>query len=76
MRYIFDLIFGCTHTAHTWPQTKAGKTTVCCLECGKTLPYDFANLGGAPAQARAPHMTAPPVTVLDKPGTYRMETHA
>lgn len=76
MRLILDLLFGCLHSRYTWPQTKGDKTTVCCLDCGKSLPYDFANLGGKPAQASAPRMTAPPVTVLDTPGQYRMVTHA
>jgi hypothetical protein len=41
---LWESIFGCRHKSCTFPQTKAGRTTVCCLDCSEELPYDFAGL--------------------------------
>ena len=46
VKYILDLLFGCTHARCSFPQTdkKTGTTHVACLECGKDFPYDFSAL--------------------------------
>ena len=58
----------CFHSNITWPQTKAGVTTVSCLECGRTLPYDFENLGALPIQP--PMVTAPRRLFIDSYGVH------
>lgn len=61
---LYDLLFGCKHANYTFPQTVRRKgvteTTVSCLECGKTMPYDFEKLGNEEVIA-APRKTAPKV---------------
>ena len=32
-------LLGCRHARLTWPQTREGRTTRCCLACGKELEY-------------------------------------
>jgi hypothetical protein len=59
-------LFGCPHDRHSFPQTVKGKdgtvmTTVSCLDCGRTIPYDWAGLG-AEEEIRPPKMTAPKET--------------
>jgi len=54
----FSSLFGCPHDRHSFPQTIEGKTTVSCLDCGRTMPYDWAGLG-AEEEIRPPKMTAP-----------------
>ena len=48
---IFDLLFGCRHkqltrpiTPHHRPGTKALRTYVSCLECGKQFDYDVEKM--------------------------------
>lgn len=71
MRAIFELVFGCKHTNYTWPITTKKKdgtkeTTVSCLDCGKTMKYDFAKLGSEEVIA-PPRRTAPKVHEIDTP---------
>jgi hypothetical protein len=73
IRYLLSFFF-CTHERYTWPQTnKQGVTHVSCLDCGKSLPYNFHALGGAPAQVPTPRTTAPRRYELAKPGLYITE---
>ena len=58
---LLELIFGCRHNNHTFPQTVDGETHVSCLDCGKQLTYDFAGLGGE--ALNPPHLTAPKFVV-------------
>ena len=41
-------IFGCRHERYTWPRTRrsgyAQSTTVCCLECGREMLYDWSEM--------------------------------
>ena len=32
-------LLGCRHSRLTWPQTREGRTTRCCLVCGKEIEY-------------------------------------
>jgi hypothetical protein len=52
---IYNTFFGCRHSRFTFPVTIRGKarrpqaaaltgTYVACLECGKELPYDWAEM--------------------------------
>ena len=56
----------CFHSNITWPQTLKGVTTVSCLGCGRTMPYDFEGLGALPI--KAPTVTAPRRTFVDYQG--------
>lgn len=71
---LYDLLFGCKHGNYTFPQTvrRNGKTetTVSCLTCGKTMPYDFEKLGNVEAIV-APRKTAPKVHHIDSPEQAR-----
>ena len=43
--WLLSFVGRCDHRRYTFPQTdKSGNTTVCCLECGRRLPYDWANM--------------------------------
>jgi hypothetical protein len=40
LKFMFDFIFGCHHWRTTWPhRDRQGFDYVCCLHCGKELPY-------------------------------------
>jgi len=45
MTALLSKLFGCKHERYSWPQTVKGKTSVSCLDCGQSLPYDWAGLG-------------------------------
>lgn len=62
MNWLLDLLFGCRHVRYSWPLTTKEGTHVCCLECGRKLPYDFAGLGRV---LTAPMITAPRRWVWD-----------
>lgn len=51
-------LFGCKHERYSWPQTVEGKTTVSCLDCGKSLDYDWAGLG-TEEEIKPPTITQP-----------------
>ena len=65
MSRVFDAMFGCWHSNYSFPITvRAGArrcaaathtgTYVVCLECGKELPYDWAEMrviGSEPKRA-------------------------
>jgi hypothetical protein len=57
----------CFHQKITWPQTLRGVTTVSCLECGRTLPYDWDGLGTV-AFLTPPVLTQPRRIVIDEGG--------
>jgi predicted transcriptional regulator len=55
IRSLVDILFGCSHTNYSFPQTvKSGQrrseaasvtgTYVVCLSCGKEFPYDWRNM--------------------------------
>lgn len=61
MRLLWNLIvglFGCTHANYTFPQTVkrngVTQTTVSCLNCGKTMHYDFENMTLGAEETAAP----------------------
>jgi hypothetical protein len=56
----------CFHKRYTWPQSLKGRTYVCCLECGRELPYDWQGLGSLPIQP--PVITQPRRIVIDERG--------
>lgn len=72
--WLLSLLFGCQHSRYTWPLPCSTGHYVACLECGKEMAYDWRNLGGVPAQAAAPRVTAPRRFELDTPGRYQLET--
>jgi hypothetical protein len=40
LKWIVEFIFGCHHWRTTWPhRDRQGFDYVCCLDCGKELPY-------------------------------------
>ena len=45
MRLLTELahLFVCMHPNQTFPQTRSGQTTVCCLDCGAEFEYDWNN---------------------------------
>jgi hypothetical protein len=56
----------CTHPRISWPLTIKGVTTVSCLECGRTMLYDWDGLGALPI--KAPTVTAPRRLFIDSAG--------
>lgn len=44
LKQLLSLIWECQHGKTTWPRTRAEKTFVTCLECGKELPYSIEHM--------------------------------
>jgi hypothetical protein len=45
LKFIFDFFFGCGHRHTTWPHRHPrGFHYVCCLDCGKELPYSVLRM--------------------------------
>jgi hypothetical protein len=44
MNKILTFFFRCRHEHRTFPQTRDGKTTCCCLDCGKEYIYDWREM--------------------------------
>lgn len=41
-KWILAYLFGCVHPHTSWPQLNpAGLAYVCCLDCGRELPYSL-----------------------------------
>jgi hypothetical protein len=44
-RWIFAYLFDCVHPHTTWPRRNhAGFAYVCCLDCGRELPYSLESM--------------------------------
>ena len=42
LRWIWAYLFDCVHSHTTWPhQNQLGHAYVCCLECGREMPYSL-----------------------------------
>ena len=41
---IFNALFGCPHQQTTFPTTRASRTYVVCLDCGREFAYNWANM--------------------------------
>jgi hypothetical protein len=52
MLLVFDLLFGCWHRHLSRPFTLPGWTYQVCLNCGKKLAYDRAEIGCTVAQPK------------------------
>jgi len=50
----FELLFGCWHRNLSRPFTLSGWTYEVCLNCGKKLVYDRADIGCVVAQRKNP----------------------
>lgn len=50
----FELLFGCWHRNLSWPFTLSGWTYEVCLNCGKKLAYDRADIGCVVARRKNP----------------------
>ena len=43
--WIFAYLFDCVHPHTTWPRRdRDGFAYVCCLDCGRELPYSLENM--------------------------------
>ena len=50
----FELLFGCRHRNLSRPFTLSGWTYEVCLNCGKKLAYDRADIGRVVARRKSP----------------------
>jgi len=50
----FELLFGCWHRNLSRPFTLSGWTYEVCLNCGKKLDYDRADIGCVVARRKSP----------------------
>jgi hypothetical protein len=50
----FELLFGCWHRNLSRPFTRSGWTYEVCLNCGKKLAYDRADIGCVVARRKSP----------------------
>jgi hypothetical protein len=41
---LLEKLFGCSHKRFSFPQTKEGRTYVCCLKCGEEFEYDWKKM--------------------------------
>ena len=45
LRWIWAYLFDCVHSHTTWPhQNQFGLAYVCCLECGREMPYSLEHM--------------------------------
>lgn len=45
LRWIWAYLFDCVHSHTTWPrQNRFGSLDVCCLECGREMPYSLESM--------------------------------
>jgi hypothetical protein len=45
LKWILAYLFGCIHCHITWPhRDRSGLEYVCCLDCGKELPYSVRRM--------------------------------
>jgi hypothetical protein len=57
LQSILNALFACPHGRTTFPMTRASRTYVVCLDCGREFAYNWANMrvvGPAPVAARVP----------------------
>lgn len=54
MLLAFELLFGCWHRNLSRPFTLSGWTYEVCLNCGKKLAYDRADIGCVVARRKSP----------------------
>jgi hypothetical protein len=54
LRWIFAYLFDCVHSRTTWPhKSRLGHAYVCCLECGREMPYSLEHMRVAQQEAKA-----------------------
>jgi hypothetical protein len=42
LRWMWAYLFDCVHSHTTWPrQSQFGHAYVCCLDCGREMPYSL-----------------------------------
>lgn len=45
LKWILAYLFHCVHPNTTWPhRDRAGLTYVCCIDCGRELPYSLRRM--------------------------------
>lgn len=63
---LFNLLFGCYHKHYSFPLTVRNRrkgaasltgTYVVCLDCGKEMAYDWANMQTIESESQARHYT-------------------
>jgi hypothetical protein len=53
LMWLFNFFFGCTHRHTTWPHRDArGLVYICCVDCGKELPYSLRRMSIVTAEER------------------------
>jgi hypothetical protein len=61
LQSIFNALFSCSHQRTTFPLTRASRTYVVCLDCGREFAYNWTNMQiGEPVTARVPVAQAQP----------------
>jgi hypothetical protein len=61
LQSIFNALFSCFHQRTTFPLTRASRTYVVCLDCGREFAYNWTNMQiGEPVTARVPVAQAQP----------------
>lgn len=60
LQSILDALFACCHGQTTFPMTRASRTYVVCLDCGREFAYNWANMRvvGPVANVMLPSTTA------------------
>jgi hypothetical protein len=61
LQSMLNALFACPHERTTFPMTRASRTYVVCLDCGKEFAYNWADMRiGEPVPARVPATEAQP----------------
>lgn len=45
---LLEVLFGCSHKRTTFPRTRAGRTYIVCLTCGKECEYSWQEMRKKP----------------------------
>lgn len=60
LRWIWTYLFDCVHPHTTWPhQNQLGRAYVCCLDCGREMPYSLESMRIVEQTDRRPRRASP-----------------
>ena len=58
LKWILAYLFDCVHPHTTWPhRDRVGLAYVCCIDCGRELPYSVEQMKIVTRQERAQDLT-------------------
>jgi len=73
LKWILAYLFDCVHPHTTWPhRDQAGLAYVCCVDCGRELPYSVRQMKIVTRQERAQELSQTVETNMGRCGRSRI----